>query len=180
MTVNIIPFLLALIMAQAQAQAQTNPLLYCLGREEALFHKGKRQGPIYHLNQRIITEIAGRNLQLKDRYFKQVCGGKERHPSVALFRLLLLEGEKIFKKQAVSLSIEGLPHLFINYLMQWQALAPKAPCLTKAIPELAPLIQRFKYLQEELSPWEVLSDKKSIARIFDKLENFDRIAASCK
>lgn len=162
-------------------QAQANPLLQCLGKEEWAFHKAKRRGPIYQLNQWIIGEIAGRNIHLKKEVFKKICPTQrgDSSPSVSLLRLLLLEGgEKIFR-EASPFPVERPPVLFADYLMQWQALAPNPQCLNRSIPEMGQFLQHMKYLQGEVPPRDLLPEKKHIAKIFEKLENFGQLTKAC-
>jgi hypothetical protein len=57
---------------------------------------------------------------------------------------------------------------------------PDAHCLTNAIPEIAAFNERLKYLEEEITIHEILSQKSKINAIFTKLLNIKAISENCQ
>lgn len=175
--------------------AKDNLLLHCLGKEEEKLHKEKNQSVLYRLNQNFINELATSNdVAIKKNYVDEICSPKAKlSPSVGLLRLLLLNESDVF-----DLSLSGVdpsmrsykmayirefqkqvPHIFISYLAGLQTEMPDAHCLNNAIPEIAAFNQRLKYLEEEITIHELLSQKKKIDKIFNRLKNLKAIAADC-
>lgn len=178
-----------------QSYAAPNLLLQCLAREETLLHQEKKTGVLYRLNQEFINELASSNdITLKKKYIDEVCQSKSHSPSVALLRLLLLKESEIydlslsevessmrpFKMGYIEEFQKQTPRLFIQYVSGLQAEMPTFDCLSKAIPELAILNERLKYLEEEMTTHEVIRDKKRIETIFSKLQNIKDIQKNCE
>lgn len=175
--------------------AKDNLLLRCLGKEEAKLHKEKSQTVLYRLNQDFINELATSNdIAIKKNFVEEICSPKAKYPpSVGLLRLLLLNESDIFdlslsdvdpsmrsyKMAYIREFQKKVPHLFISYLAGIQEEMPDAHCLTDAIPEITAFNQRLKYLEEEISTHQLLSQKKNIESIFSKLKNIKTIKANC-
>lgn len=176
--------------------ARDNLLLHCLGREEDKFHKEKIQSAVSRLNQNFINELSTSNdLAIKKNYIDEICNPKAKFPpAVGLLRLLLIKENDIF-----DLSLSGVdpsmrsykmayikefqkqvPHIFINYLAGIQADMPNPHCLERAIPEIAVLNERLKYLEDEIPIHEVLGQKKKLENIFNKLINIKSIKIDCE
>ena len=185
-----------LLCVFSRAFAKDNLLLHCLAKEEEKLHREKNQTVLYRLNQDFINELATSNdIAIKKKYVEEICNPKSKFPpSVGLLRLLLLNESDVF-----DLSLSGIdpsmrsykmayirefqkqvPHLFINYLAGLQTEMPDAHCLTNAIPEIAAFNERLKYLEEEISIHEILSQKTKIEAIFNKLQKIKAIAKSCE
>ncbi|MFA6235891.1 MAG: hypothetical protein WC635_01080 [Bacteriovorax sp.] len=177
-----------------QIYAAPNQLLQCLAKEEAGLHKEKNQGVLYRLNQNFLNELATSNdIALKKNYIDEVCKSKKHSPSVSLLRLLLLKEADIydlslsevdvtmrpFKMGYINEFQKTIPHLFVQYISGLQAEMATADCLEKAIPELKTFFERLKYLEEEMKTSEVISDKKRIDKIFNKLEQIKAIKKNC-
>lgn len=183
------------ILYGTEIYAIQNPLLQCLAKEESLLHKEKNMGPLYHLNQEFINELASSNdITLKKNFIEEICQTKTYSPSVALLRLLLLKESSIydlslsevdlkmrpFKMGYINEFQKQTPRLFIQYISGLQSEMATADCLVKAIPELDFFTERLKYLEEEMSTHEVLGDKKRIELIFKKLANIKSIQKNCE
>ncbi len=167
-------------------------ILTCLGKEELQLHKSKNTGPVYNLNQTLVNQIATiPNLVISAENTREVCQNKDFGPSLALLRLILLEGGSLFtiKKNVVGHGlavgqlgtfIESAPHIMFNYLNEVQALMPYAYCLTNEVPEVQYFYDRYKYLEEDLNSPQLLKDKSKVNGIFKKIKNLDKIIKSCK
>ncbi|MBG08645.1 MAG: hypothetical protein CME68_07790 [Halobacteriovoraceae bacterium] len=175
-----------------RAEKQYQSILQCLGMEEMILHRKKLRGPIYDLNQKLISEVSSGNLmKVKDEIIKEICLGKDFSPSVNFLRNLLIKGksiyefdrenEKVFRlqKAATETLQQKVPNLFFTYLISLQSLTNKADCLYKAIPEFNYFIQRFRYLQEEIHPQKLLSEKDKIAAIFERLKKIEKVIGKC-
>jgi hypothetical protein len=176
--------------------AKDNLLLHCLAKEEEKLHQEKSQTILYRLNQNFINELSTSNdIAIKKNFVEEICGPQAKFPpSVGLLRLLLLNESDIF-----DLSLSGVdpsmrsykmayirefqkqvPHFLISYLAGVQAEMPDAHCLTNAIPEIAAFNERLKYLEEEITIHEILSQKSKINAIFTKLLNIKAISENCQ
>jgi hypothetical protein len=199
MSNKLMRFIILLIILNffsAEIFAKDNLLLHCLAKEEENLHKEKNQTILYRLNQNFINELVTSNdLAIKKKFVEEICNSEAKFPtSVGLLRLLLLNESDVF-----DLSLSGvdpnmrpykmsyirefqkqIPHFFISYLAGLQAEMPDAFCLTNAIPEIAAFNERLKYLEEEISIHEILSQKNKIESIFTKLLNLKAITANCK
>jgi hypothetical protein len=76
--------------------------------------------------------------------------------------------------------LKQVPHFFVSYLAGLQVEMTNPKCLTQAIPEIAELNERLKYLEEEVSMHEILSQKSKIEKIFNKLKNIKQIKIDCE
>lgn len=194
-TLKIFLLLTVALLYGTQIYAAPNLLLQCLAKEESRLHKGKNQGVLYRLNQEFINELASSNdIALKKNFIDEICQSKTHSPSVSLLRLLLLKESDLydlslsevdpsmrpFKMGYINEFQKQIPRLFIGYLSGLQAEMATPDCLIKAIPELAVFNERLKYLEEELSTHDVISDKKRIEKIFSKLEKRNEIEKACQ
>ena len=80
-----------IIMFFTDARSTINPFIKCLGEEELLIHKSGSTGPVYNLNQWIISEISGQGIHVKEKYLLEICSNKDFSPSVSFLRLFLLK-----------------------------------------------------------------------------------------
>ena len=185
---------LGLILWSPLYAAPKQTLLVCLGKEEALIHKNHLEGPLYGLNQQLINEVINLDeVPIKKQYLDQICNPKsDFSPSVNFLRILLIEGKKIFNSDTAQdpssqmkiFAIDSLtshsPGIFFSYLSSLQAMAKTPACLDKKLPDMALLMDRFRYLETELTVEELLKEKERIFRIFNGLKNLDQILKDCE
>ena len=175
-----------------KAEKAYQSILQCLGMEEMMLHVKKIRGPIYDLNQKLISEVSSGNLmKIKEDIIKEICLGSDFSPSVNFLRKLLISGksiyefdrenEKVFRlqKAATETLQQKVPNLFFTYLISLQSLTNRADCLYKAIPEFNYFIQRFRYLQEEINPQKLLNEKDKIEVIFERLKKIEKVIRKC-
>lgn len=188
-------FLTLFIGYGTSALAAPNMLLQCLAKEEERLHKKEMQNALFRLNQEFVNELASSNdINLKKSYVDQICHSSTFSPSVGLLRLLLIKEHEIydlslsgveasmrpFKMGYINEFQKQVPRIFIQYLSGLQSELATADCLEKAIPELAGFNEKIKYLEEELSTHQLLTQKSKLDSIFNKLRNFDDIKKKCK
>ncbi len=184
--------LLMICIAFSQ-QTLANELLKCLGKEEWHIHQKKLSGPLYKLNQTFINAVAGTSdIDIKKIYLDKICNSTQNSTSVIFLSTALINGTTIYKikktddkkKTAIQASnIENfnnkLPLIFFDYLSQLQSLTTYPHCLKESIPEIKYYLERYKYLQSELSAVKLMRNKKKIKAIFTKLNNFERYVKKC-
>jgi hypothetical protein len=171
-----------------------NKLLKCLASEELLLYQNNSTGPLYKLNQFFIDELSAVDeFSPKASFLPSICRSKEYSPSVSLLRLMLLEGQNIFdtgtydgrtQNYYIQLSlikslVDRAPAIFFDYILNLQAKSPLAGCLNQRIPELAKFTERYKNLESEKLPHELV-DKKEIEAIFNKLKDYDKFNIECE
>jgi hypothetical protein len=172
-----------------------NPLIGCLGQEEESLHKNKRTGPVYKLNQLFLNDlVSAGDITLKEDSYQKVCVNYVFTPSVDLMREILLDGEKIFilsrsvtNKNIRSFQLSAIaeierviPHIFFSYISDLQGRTATPDCLNKYIPGLQSIQNRFKYLENEITPGELLKDKARIRGIFSSLKTYPEIRKKCR
>lgn len=178
----------------AEIYAAPNMLLQCLAKEEERLHKKEQQNALFRLNQDFVNELASSNdINLKKNYVDQICHSSEYTPSVGLLRMLLIKEHELydlslsgvdasmrpFKMGYINEFQKQVPRIFIQYLSGLQSELATADCLEKAIPELEGFSEKIKYLEEELSTHQLITQKGRIDNIFKKLKNFDAIKKKC-
>lgn len=165
-------------------------LLKCLGEEEKKFHMTKNTGPLYDLNQRLISEmIQIPHADLTDESYNIICKNSFS-PAWKLLELSITKGKELFavkntnaiQKQitdgTIEDYIEGTREIFLNFMSQIQALAPSATCLQEEIPEIANFFNDIKYLQEDVD-MKVIFQKRD-AKIFLRLKDYPRAFERCQ
>lgn len=187
-------FLISFIGHSAIAKTAPNLLLQCLAKEEEMLHKRPMQNALFRLNQDFVNELAGSNdITVKKVYVDQICGSKTFSPSVALLRLLLLKEHELydlslssveasmrpFKMGYINEFQKQVPRIFLQYVSGLQSELATPDCLENAVPELAGLSEKIKYLEEEISTHQLITQKSKIETIFTKLTNFDNIKRKC-
>lgn len=178
----------------AEIYAAPNMLLRCLAKEEEKLNKRETQNALFRLNQEFVNELASSNdINLKKIYVDQICHSKDYSPSVGLLRLLLLKEHELydlslsgvepnmrpFKMGYINEFQKQVPRLFINYLAGLQSELATPNCLEKNIKELAGFNEKIKYLEEELTTHQLITQKDKIEAIFKKLRNFNDIKEKC-
>ena len=174
--------------------AKTETLLTCLGREEEVYHRAKKTGAAYQLNQKLIAKlVTSGGVRPKPRYLRQICHSKDFVPSVAFLRTILLGGSSVFEipktgrpsfdsqyRADIETLYEETPRLFFDYLSSLQSLVTHAGCLSQAIPEVDYFLGRYKYLETDYSTNQLVDDRTKVGQIFKKLKNLDQIVSKCQ
>ena len=186
--------LIAVIGYSSQGSAAVNLLLQCLAKEEEVLHKKELQNALFRLNQEFVNELASNNdINVKKNYVDEICQSKAYSPSVGLLRLLLMKEHQLydlslsgvevnmrpFKMGHINEFQKQVPRMFIQYLAGLQSELATPHCLEEAIPELKSFNEKIKYLEEELSTHQLITQKNKIEAIFTKLKKFHEIKRKC-
>lgn len=183
-------FLFTLI--SAQAYGAQGDILKCLGDEEKRFHLKKETGPIYDLNQRLISELVQiPKIQLKREDYLKVCAGNNFSESWKLLELTLKKGKDIFlvpssirgMQRGMALGmiddyIEASKEILLTFISQIQAQSPTVTCLKEEVPELDKFFYEIKYLQEDVDIRQIFEGKEEI--IVEKLKNYPLAFEKCR
>jgi len=185
---KVIIVLLTLLAANSSAEV-IDPLTYCLGQEELMFHKKKETGPYYRLNQAFVNDISSfGGALLKPSHLKDVCK-KAKKASFRLLKVLVIEGKgafapgaklNIYQKASLQTLEDKVPGTLVTFLSQMGSLFPHFSCLPTFAPDIPYFLERIKYLEVDLSKSELLSDKTRLKRIFSKLENIESLIKKCE
>lgn len=186
--------LITVIGYTSQVSAAPNLLLQCLAKEEEALHKKELQNALFRLNQEFVNELASTNdINVKKNYVDEICQSKDYSPSVGLLRLLLMKEHQLydlslsgvdasmrpFKMGYINEFQKQVPRMFIQYLAGLQSELATPYCLEDAIPELKGFNEKIKYLEEELSTHQLITQKNKIEAIFTKLKKFHEIKRKC-
>lgn len=181
-----------LLTLSAHATRDERQLIKCLGEEEKKFHLKKDTGPLYDLNQRLISEMLQiPKAELDTEYFNQMCGKSSPSPALKLLEISLRHGDDIFmvpdsvvgSQRSVAEGmiddyIESTKEIFLNFMTQIQALAPSADCLKTEIPEIDAFFTDIKYLQEDVDMKKIIAGRDS--KIFQKLLSYPQAFKRCQ
>ena len=184
-------FLIVFSPVFAIAAKDERELLKCLGAEEKKFHLKKETGPLYDLNQRLISEmIQIPKAELSGEFFEDICR-KSDSPSWRLLELAITKGQNVFVIPAqitgtqrevaqgmISDFIEISSEIFLNLLTQIQAMAPTPKCMEEEIPEISSLMSDIKHLQEDVDIKSIFSGRDQ--KIFEKLKNYSSAYKQCQ
>ena len=182
-------FLLSLPVMAVRDERQ---LLKCLGQEEKQFHLRKETGPLYDLNQRLISEmIQIPKAELDLDFYNEICSKDSFSPAWKLLELSIIKGSSIFEvpdsvtgsqremaKGMIDDYIEATKEILLNFLTQIQAQAPSATCLKEEIPQLDAFFSDIKYLQEDVDMKAIFA-KRDI-KIFRKLKDYPKAFKRCQ
>jgi hypothetical protein len=182
-------FILCFYVIPTYSAVKLDPLVKCLAREEAHLHKIKDIGPDYSLNQEFINDVSAfGGAPFKAKYLKQICAPNAK-TSFELLKVLVLHGKSVFRsfsgqenvyvKASLQTLLESIPLTFFNYISKIHALFPSANCLNTDVPEIPYFLNRFKYLQTDLTNKQLLSDRKKIVSILNKLSNIGPLITKC-
>jgi hypothetical protein len=174
------------------AMARSSELLRCLGNEEKRLHLKKEIGPLYDLNQRLISEIVQiPNVEMTKVDFHDICSRKRPSESLHLLYLTIHKGKSLFEipvglsgmsrsmtKGMIDDYVDASKEIFLNFITQIQTTAPTPNCLKEEVPELDTFFTDIKYLQEDV-------DMKAIFRgrdetIFNKLLTYSEAFKKCQ
>lgn len=177
-----------------ETQAKQNLLLQCLAKEEEGLHKKGPPDSLFRLNQEFVNELASVNdITLKRNYVDEICRSRVHSPSVSLLKLLLIKEHEIydlslsevessmrpFKMGYINEFQKQVPRLFFSYLSGLQSEMATPHCLENHIKELRGFSEKIKYLEDELTTRQMLSQKTVIESIFKKLEKLPEIKRKC-
>ena len=182
-----------LLSLTAHATRDERQLIKCLGEEEKKFHLKKDTGPLYELNQRLISEmIQIPKAELDVEYYNEMCSKGSKSAALKLLELSLRHGDDIFMvpesvvgaqrsvaEGMIDDYIESTKEIFLGFMAQIQALAPSADCLKVEIPQIDAFYTDIKYLQEEdVTMKKIFAGRDS--KIFQKLVNYKSAFKRCQ
>lgn len=184
--------LLFLTSAAALAARDERQLLKCLGDEEKKFHQKKDTGPLYDLNQRLISEmIQIPRAELTPEDYAEICSRSTFSASWKLLELTIVRGNKIFHlpkdltgiQRSISQSmvddyVENAREIFLTFISQLQALAPTPGCLKEEIPALDTFFTDIKYLQEDVDIQQIFRGRD--VKIFQNLRDYPQAFERCR
>lgn len=164
-------------------------ILKCLGKEEKRFHLNKRQGPVYDLNQKLISEIVQiPGASLKPSVLRDICRPGQFSESWKLLEHTLKDGKSIFvfrnKANAELASgmaddyIEASRDILVGFINSIQTEAPSADCLKKEIPKLDEFFFKIKSLQEDIDMKQIF-DQYDV-KIFEQLKTYPQAFERCQ
>jgi hypothetical protein len=182
--------ILILLLTSLPLMARDRQLLKCLGEEEKRFHLKKDTGPIFDLNQRLISEIIQiPNVDVGAEDLKSICNGK--HEAWNLLHASIIKGKSLFiisssvtgMQKEVTLGmvddyIDATKEIFLGLIAQIQTKSPTPTCLKEEIPELDAFFTDIKYLQEDIEIQTIFKGRDQ--KIFEKLRNYRSAFKACK
>ena len=182
--------ILLLVLTSLPVLARDRQLLKCLGEEEKRFHQKKDTGPIFDLNQRLISEILQiPNVDIGAEDINAICDSK--HESWNLLHASLTKTKKLFiisnavtgMQKEVTLGmiddyVDATKEIFLSLIAQIQTKSPTPTCLKEEIPELDAFFIDIKYLQEEIEIQTIFKGRDE--KIFEKLKNYRSAFKACK
>lgn len=185
-------FSFILISLNAFATRDERQLLKCLGEEEKSFHLNKETGPLYDLNQRLISEmIQIPKAELATSYFKEMCAKGSGSAALKLLELSIREGKEIFQvpdtiqgsqrqvaQSMIDEYIEQTKEIFLSFLSQIQTIAPTPTCLKEEIPQIDAFFIDIKYLQEDIDLKKIFRGRD--IKIFQKLLEYPQAFERCR
>ncbi len=131
----------------------------CLGREESKIHKNRLGGPVYELNQRLISELIMFNkIELVPAMAKDICRNDDTvFGSVKLLEYLVKNDGNVFVipkklsaldkeiyRATVNEFLDLIPEIFYNYVSHVQAASARPSCLEDHIPQIKELNRDIK------------------------------------
>ncbi|HLW58216.1 MAG TPA: hypothetical protein VKY27_12560 [Bacteriovoracaceae bacterium] len=168
--------------------SQSEGILRCLGLEEARMHENKESGPLFQLNQRLISELVQiPGLRINRVDYRRICG--QGNESLKLLEQILIQGKSLFinTQQGMRRSItDGMiddfiissKEIFLNFISSIQMISPTPHCLNQHIPELPKLLERIKYLEDEVELQKIFGNKD--LEIFKKLQDYPLYFKACE
>jgi hypothetical protein len=183
---------LILLSLSASLWAAEMKILKCLGKEEKRFHLNKQSGPVYDLNQRLISEmIQIPRISLQHDDAKTVCTDTKFSESWKLLELSIKKGKDIFfipsevtglqremAKGMIEDYVDATREILLNFISQIQTLSPTPTCLKEEIPELDVFFTEVKYLQADVDLQVIFKGKDQ--KIFEKLKHYPQAFEKCR
>lgn len=184
--------LLLLTLPSLPLEARTRQILKCLGEEEQQFHLNKDSGPLYELNQRLISEmIQIPRIEISTADFDEICKNKKYSASWKLLEQSIKKGKDLFiypdsitgmqrsmAEGMVDDYIEATREILLQFINQVQMLSPTPTCLKEQIPELDSFFVEIKYLQEDVDLQQIFKGKDQ--KIFERLTHFPEAFRKCR
>lgn len=167
-------------------------ILKCLGEEEKKFHLKKETGPVYDLNQRLISEMVQiPQIEIRGEDYVAICTGPQFSQSWKLLEQSIKEGRKLFvipshiqgmqrdmASGMVEDYVDATREILITFISQIQTISPTPNCLKEEIPELDAFFTEIKYLQEDVDLKVIFKGKDQ--KIFEKLKNYPLAFEKCR
>ena len=192
LTLMVVMFIYFIAPPLYAKEKMENELIRCLAKEEEDLHSNHEIGPQYQLNQFFLNQSAemGQS-KIKPHYLKQICDNPYFPPSIAFLEMFLLEKEQLyllpedilergFEKSSIESFTEKIPLIFFQFISSIQAKTAHPKCLQNHVHHIQYFINRFKYLEEEISTHALLKEKEKIKIIFQDLRNIKNIMKICK
>lgn len=184
--------IITLTLLSLSGFAKEGDILKCLGDEEKRFHLKKETGPVYDLNQRLISELVQiPRIKLHREDYLTVCAGNDFSESWKLLELSIKKGKDIFESPSdlrgmqkemtegmIDDYIEASKEILLTFISQIQAQSPTPDCLKKEIPELEKFFYEFKYLQEDVDIAQIF--KGYDEKLVEKLKNYPLAFEKCR
>lgn len=184
-------FFLMLLSTMAVAK-NDRQILRCLGEEEKRFHLKKETGPVYDLNQRLISELVQiPGVEIDSEDYASICSGKKFSESWKLLELSITKGKELFvlpnnltgiqksmTEGMIDDYVEATREILLSFISQIQTIAPTPECLKEEIPVLDSFFVEIKYLQEDVDMKTLFKGKDK--RIFDKLKDYPQAFEKCR
>jgi hypothetical protein len=181
-----------LLSFNALATRDERQILKCLGEEEKKFHLKKETGPLYDLNQRLISEMVQiPKAELDPEYFSEMCNKRSQSPALKLLELSIRMGKDVFevppevlgsqREMALGMIddyIESTKEIFLQFMTQIQTQAPSASCLKEEIPQIDAFFTDIKYLQEDVDMKKIFAGRD--LKIFKKLLGYPQAFERCR
>ncbi len=155
---------------------------------------GKIIGPITELNKELLSQLSSvQELYLKKNYYNSVCKNPQDSltPSLKFLNLLLTKGKNIFYSTTEDVNYRGFQNnfledlerdgakLFFDFLSGLQGSTAIAGCLRSEIPILEQIMERYKVLEEDLEPKNLIKPEE-VPSIFNGLKRLNRIYEKCE
>lgn len=183
--------LLSLLLNSTVLLAKEGEILRCLGEEEKEFHLRKESGPLYDLNQRLISELVQiPRVMLHPDDLRRICSGKDS-ASLKLLEHSIRKGKNLFilpknlqgmekamRQGMIDDYVEASKEILLAFISQLQALAPTPTCLEEEIPGLKNFLIEVKYLQEDIDVKRLFKGKDQ--RLLERLKNYPLAFEKCR
>lgn len=155
-------------------------------------HLKKDTGPVYELNQRLISEMVQiPRIEIRTEDYLAICTGKKFSESWKLLEFSIKRGKELFILPAsitgmqrsmaegmVEDYVEATREILLNFIGQIQMQSPTPTCLKEEIPELDKFFTEIKYLQEDVDLKQVFEGQDQ--KIFEKLKNYPLAFEKCR
>ncbi|HLT23130.1 MAG TPA: hypothetical protein VKZ84_06795 [Bacteriovoracaceae bacterium] len=177
-----------LLLFSLPSWSNSQGILRCLGLEEAKLHENKVSGPLYNLNQKLISELVQiPGVRINQVDYRRICG--QGNESLKLLEQILIQGKSLFintqqgmQKTITQEMIDDFTilskEIFLNFLAQVQMISPTPHCLNEHIPALPKLMEQIKYLEDEVDIQKIFG-KKDLA-IFRQLQDYPLYFKACE
>lgn len=177
-----------LLLLSLPSWASSQGILRCLGLEEARLHEKKITGPLFNLNQRLISELVQiPGLRINQFDYRRICNS-QGNESIRLLEQVLIQGKGLFintqhgmqgsiTQGMIDEFVIGSKEIFLNFVSQIQMISPTFDCLNKNIPQLPLLLEEIKHLEDEVDIRAIFGKKDLI--IFKKIKDYPIYFKSC-